>query len=65
VLQDADLNRQPRLMSVRFSNRGTHGDSTVRIVPDGRIFSGETVTAAGELAAVFVELAPMEVQILA
>jgi glycosidase len=65
VLQDADLNRQPRRMSVRFSNRGTQGDSTVRIVPDGRIFGGETVTAAGELAAVFVELAPMEVQVLA
>jgi glycosidase len=65
VLVDADLNRQPRRMSVSFSNRGTQGASTVRFVPDGRIFRGETVTAAGELAAVFVELAPMEVQVLA
>ena len=65
VLVDADLNRQPRRMSVSFSNRGTQGDSTVRLVPDGRIFRGETVTAAGELAAVFVDLAPMEVQVLA
>jgi hypothetical protein len=27
--------RQPRRMSVRFSNRGTQGDSTVRLVPAG------------------------------
>jgi len=35
VLQDADLNRPARRMSVRFSNRGTQGDTAVRLVRTG------------------------------
>jgi glycosidase len=65
VLVDADLNRQPRQMSVRFSNRGTEGGDTVRLVADGRIFRDGGATAPGGLAALFVDIAPMEAQILA
>ena len=52
-------------MSVSFSNRGTQGDKAVRIIPDGRIFRDGAAMAPGELAALYVELSPMEVQILA
>ncbi len=65
VLVDADLNRQPRPMSVCFSNRGTRGGDTVQLITDGRVFRNDAVVAAGELAALFVDLAPMEAQILA
>ena len=65
ILMDSDLNRQPRRMSVSFSNRGAQGDEAVRIIPDGRIFRDGAAMAPGEVAALYVELSPMEVQILA
>jgi len=36
----------------------------VRFVADALIFGQDAVTAPGELAALFVDLAPMEVQVL-
>ncbi len=63
VLVDPDLNRQPRHVSVCFSNRGTTGGGTVTHIPDARVFGA--TTWAGAVAAVFVDLAPMEAQVLA
>jgi glycosidase len=64
VLLDADLNRQPRRMAVCFSNRDTQGGDAVQLIPDGRIWRDGAVTS-GELFALYVELQPMEVQVLA
>jgi glycosidase len=65
VLVDPDLNRQPRRMSVRFSNRGTQGGDLVQVRAGARVHRDGGVTPPGELTALYVELAPMEVQILA
>ena len=64
VLVDPDLNRQPRRITVCFSNRGTQGGDAVRWIPNGRVFR-DGAAWSGEIAALYVELAPMEAQILA
>jgi glycosidase len=64
VLQDPDLNRQPRNMAVAFSNLDTQGAGQVQLLPQARFFSGGALTGTAEAAALFVGLEPMEVQIL-
>jgi hypothetical protein len=64
VLQDPDLNRTPRGMTVAYSNAGTTGSDLVRLIPRARFFDDDTETGEGEAAALYVGLDPMEVQVL-
>jgi glycosidase len=63
VLQDPDLNRRPRRMLVAYSNLGLAGSANVRVIYDGRFFSGTEPTGTGDVAALPVELAPMEIKV--
>jgi glycosidase len=63
VLQDPDLNRHPRRMSVAYSNLDLAGSATVRVISDARFFSGEQLTGTGDVAALPVALAPMELKV--
>ncbi len=64
VLVDPDLNRAPRRMSVRYSNRGKTGGDVVHLIPNARIFQAGAAVWSGEIAALYVELDPMEAQVL-
>jgi glycosidase len=63
VLQDPDLNRRPRRMLVAYSNLGGNGSATVRQISDARFFSGEQFTGSGDVSALPVGLAPMEIKV--
>ncbi|MBV8141561.1 MAG: peptidoglycan-binding protein [Verrucomicrobia bacterium] len=63
VLQDPDLNSRPRRMLVSYSNLGVTGATTVRQIFDARFFSGEQLTGTGDVSALPVGLAPMEVKV--
>src|SRR5258708_4555459 len=63
VLQDPDLNRRPRRMLVAYSNLGLAGSATVRVIYDAIFFSGTQPTAKGDVSALPVGLAPMEVKV--
>jgi glycosidase len=63
VLQDPDLNRRPRRMLVAYSNLGKNGSATVRLVSDARFFLGEQFTGSGDVSALPVRLAPMEIKV--
>ena len=63
VLMDVDINRSQPLMSVAYSNFNNAGASNVQIIP-GAVFHKDNSTTTGEAAALFIKLAPMEVQIL-
>jgi glycosidase len=63
VLQDPYLNRRPRRMLVAYSNLGATGSATVRQISDGRFFSGTQLTGTGDISALPVGLAPMEVKV--
>jgi glycosidase len=63
VLQDPDLNRRPRRMLVAYSNLGLAGSTTVRVISDARFFSGTELTGTGNVAALPVTLAPMEIKV--
>ncbi|HLP14686.1 MAG TPA: alpha-amylase family glycosyl hydrolase [Bacteroidota bacterium] len=65
VLLDPDLNRQTRRLEVRFSNYGKTGGDDVAWIPNGNIYVNGNYAWSGEIAAIYVELDPMEVQILA
>ncbi len=65
VLQDHYLNRDPRdprRMLVAYSNLGKTGSAEVRTIYDASYFSGGQLTA-GDVSALPVGLAPMEVKI--
>jgi glycosidase len=65
VLQDHYLNRDPRdprRMLVAYSNLGKTGSAEVRTIYDASYFSGAQLTA-GDVSALPVGLAPMEVKI--
>ena len=64
VLQDPDLNRRPRRMLVAYSNLGGNGSATVRQISDARFFSGEQFTGSGDVSALPVGVAPMEIKVL-
>jgi hypothetical protein len=65
ILVDRDLNRQRRDMTVAYSNVGTSGEREVQIVDEARFWENGQMVGAGRTAAVSVELAPMEIQLLA
>ncbi len=64
VLQDPDLNRAPHQMQVVYSNLGTNGQGTVRQIPQANFYANGQLTGTAAAAAIFVGLAPMEVQVL-
>jgi glycosidase len=63
VLQDLDLNRPPRRMLIAYSNLGATGSATVRQIADARFFSGTQLTGTGDVSALPVGLAPMEIKV--
>ncbi len=63
VLQDPDLSRRPLRMLVAYSNLGTTGSATVRQISDARFFSGDQLTGTGDVSALPVGLAPMEIKV--
>jgi hypothetical protein len=62
VLQDFDLNRNPRQMQIAYSNLGTARSQTTRQIFDVRFFSGGQLTGTADAAVLSVDLAPMEIQ---
>jgi glycosidase len=66
VLIDLDLNRKPVSMSIEFSNIGTEGTTSTRIVSQARFYNeAGSLTGVGDTAVLDVDLAPMEAQIVA
>jgi glycosidase len=63
VVQDPDLNRRPRQMQVAYSNLGLAGSATIRMISDARFFSGGQLTGTGDISALPVGLAPMEIKV--
>lgn len=64
VLADTDTNRALPSMTVAYSNLGTTGTGKMQYFPSVNFYSGTTLTGVGECIALYVILAPMEVQIL-
>ncbi|GAA0923992.1 alpha-amylase family glycosyl hydrolase [Virgisporangium aurantiacum] len=64
VLQDPDLNRPPRTMTVAYSNTATGGTAQIVHIAQARFFSQGSLTGIGAAAALPVRLGPMEVQVL-
>ena len=64
VMQDLALNRSPRQMKIAYSNIGVGGSGTVKKVSQARFFSRAQFAGTADIAALFVSLAPMEVQVL-
>jgi hypothetical protein len=60
---DIDINRSQPAMSVAYSNFNTPGTSNVRIIPGANFYNG-TQVSSGQTAALYIRLAPTEVQIL-
>jgi hypothetical protein len=60
---DVDINRSQPAMTVTYSNFNNSGTSNVRIIPNANFYNGTQVTS-GQTAALYIKLAPMEVQIL-
>jgi len=64
VLADTDTNRTMPTFTVAYSNLGTTGSGKMQYFPSVNFFSGAQFTGAGEATALYIVLAPMEVQIL-
>jgi glycosidase len=64
VLVDLDLHRRDRDMRVAYSNKGTRGSGTVRVIPQAHFYDGGQLRATSDAAALYVELGPSEVQVL-
>jgi glycosidase len=66
VQVDPDLNRLPRRMEIQYSNLATTGSAFVSAFSDVRFFGpGGDVAGRGDVSALPVSLAPMEVQVFA
>jgi glycosidase len=63
VVMDIDINRSQPTMTVTYSNFNTSGAGNVQIISDARFYANNMVTSA-DTAALYIKLAPMEVQIL-
>ncbi len=63
VIMDVDINRPQLLMSVAYSNFNNAGASNVEIIPNAVFHKPNSITSS-EAAALFIKLAPMEVQVL-
>ncbi|MEP7142651.1 MAG: alpha-amylase family glycosyl hydrolase [Ferruginibacter sp.] len=64
ILLDLDLNRALKKMKVAFSNKVTPGEGTVTIIDQANFFESDKLVSTGTAAGLFVELAPMEIQVL-
>ena len=64
VLADTDTNRSLPAMKVAYSNLGTTGTGKMQLFPAANFYTGNTLTGTGEATALYIVLAPMEVQIL-
>lgn len=64
VLADTDTNRSLPAMTVTYSNLGTTGTGQLQFFPAANFYTGNQFTGAGEAVALYIILAPMEVQIL-
>jgi glycosidase len=65
VLQDFTLNLPPKGLKVIYSNLGTTGTSAVQQVFQAKFYQGGQQTGTGDAARAPVDLAPMEIQVLA
>ncbi len=63
ILVDRDLNAAGEPLEVAYSNSGSSGTAGVQLL-DANIYH-DGVPSRGQIAAVSVELAPREVQVLA
>lgn len=64
VLADPDTNRALPTYTVTYSNLGTTGSGKMQFFPSVNFYSGSQFTGSGEAIALYIALAPMEVQIL-
>lgn len=64
IVMDLDINWSTPAMTVAYSNLNTPGTGSVQIIENANFYNGPTLTGSGDTAALFVKLAPMEVQIL-
>lgn len=64
ILADLDLNFSPRQMTVAYSNLKTTGTGEVQLIQQARFYDSGNLVGTGQAAALYVELQPMEVQIL-
>jgi glycosidase len=64
VLVDRHINKNGRTLSVAYSNLNNSGSGQVQARDNARFWQNGQMTGSGDAAAVFVQLAPMEVQIL-
>jgi glycosidase len=64
VLADLDTNRSLPLMKVAYSNVGTTGQGNIRMITAANFYDGDLFKGRGDAAALYIELAPMEVQII-
>jgi hypothetical protein len=63
VFQDPDLNRHPRKMHVAHSNLNNGGSAVVRCIANARVYQSGQPVSIQTVAALFVKLAPKEVQV--
>jgi glycosidase len=64
VLADPDTNRALPTYTVAYSNLGATGSGKMQFFPSVNFYSGPQFTGTGEAIALYIALAPMEVQIL-
>jgi glycosidase len=64
VLADTDTNRSLPNMTVAYSNLGTTGTGQMQFFPSVNFYVNNQFTGASEAVALYVVLAPMEVQII-
>ena len=64
VLADTDTNRALPTYTVAYSNLGTTGSGRMELFPTANFYSGTQLTGTSEAIALYIVLAPMEVQIL-
>ncbi|MFN2224490.1 MAG: alpha-amylase family glycosyl hydrolase [Candidatus Promineifilaceae bacterium] len=64
VLVDRHINKDGRRLSVAYSNLDTTGSGQVQGRAGARFWENGRLTGSADAAAIFVELAPMEVQVL-
>jgi glycosidase len=63
AVMDVDINRSQPAMTVAYSNFNTAGTSNVQSISNANFYSGAQITTS-QTAALYIKLAPMEVQIL-
>ncbi|HWB91638.1 MAG TPA: alpha-amylase family glycosyl hydrolase, partial [Puia sp.] len=64
VLADTDTNRALPIMTVAYSNLGATGTGKMQFFPAANFYTGSRLTGTGEAVALYIVLAPMEVQII-